>query len=208
MNTTKFKFLLPLMVSLSLSYSIVAQDVLTVKDPLTIKASADMYVKGALTGVSGSTGKITNNGTLNLTGHWTNNVSSSFLTGTGEVVFNATTASQTIGGSSTTSFNDLTVDNSGGDVLLTQDIFVENTLSMVTGDLDLQNSTANLGTTGSITLESETTRIKVSDINNHTGTIRATCTLNGDEAAYNPASIGVKITNNQSLGDITVVRGH
>ncbi|MEA3447400.1 MAG: hypothetical protein U9Q98_02970 [Bacteroidota bacterium] len=79
---------------------------------------------------------------------------------------------------------------------------------MTTGELDLQNSTANLGTTGSITGETETTRIKVGDISSNTGTIRATCTLNGGESAYNPASIGVKITNNQSLGDITVVRGH
>ncbi|MEA3447399.1 MAG: hypothetical protein U9Q98_02965, partial [Bacteroidota bacterium] len=81
--------------------------VLTVKDPITIKASVGMYVKGALTGVNGTTGEITNNGTLNLRGDWTNNVSSSFLTGTGEVVFNSIAASQTIGGSSTTSFYDL-----------------------------------------------------------------------------------------------------
>jgi hypothetical protein len=196
------------MMLLMLSNYSMAQDLLTVKNILKIKNNVSLYANGSLTGVDGSSGEITNNGTLSLTGDWTNNVSSSFLNGTGDVVFNSAAASQTIEGTATTSFYDLTIDNSGGDVMLAQDIFVDHTLSMTTGDLDLQNSITDLGTTGTISGETETTRIKVGDIINNTGTIRSTCTLDGDESAYNPAHIGVQITNNNNLGDITILRGH
>ncbi|MGC9330506.1 MAG: hypothetical protein ACP5DZ_01355 [Bacteroidales bacterium] len=171
-----------------------------------IKTNAEIHIKGHVTGV-GTSGGITNNGTLKLTGNWTNNVFSSFLTGTSEVVFNASSSSQTIGGSSTTSFHDLTVANSSDGVLLAQNIFVDNELKMSSGDLDLQFSVVDLGTTGSIINESENSRIKVGDINNHPGTIKATRTIN-NVTDLNPGNLGVLITTPYNLCDITVVRGH
>jgi hypothetical protein len=137
-------------------------------------------------------------------GHWTNNGSfnpdQSTVSLTGDV-------DQYIQGSSVSDFYNLTINKSAGDARLDADATVANTLSMTSGQLDLQNSSIDLGTTGSIQNETETNRIKVSDITNHTGTIQATKTINS-VTDYNPANLGVLISTNVNLGTITVVRGH
>ncbi len=137
-------------------------------------------------------------------GHWTNNGAFDADQSTVALTGNVT---QYIQGSSTTDFYKLTINKSAGDARLAADATVANTLSMTSGQLDLQNSNIDLGTTGSIQNETETNRIKVSDIINHTGTIQATRTINS-VTDYNPANLGVLISTNVNMGTITLVRGH
>lgn len=182
-----------------------SQDLLTVKTLVKIKENAGVFIKGAVKGEGA--GKITNNGILKLTDNWTNNVSSSFLSGTGEIVFNSSTATQIIGGSATTTYNKLTVNNSSASVLMAQNISVSNLLSMTNGQLDLNNATLVLGPSADIVNETNTNRIKVGNITSNTGTIQTTRTLN-NVTNFNPGNLGVSITTNSNLGEITIVRGH
>jgi len=78
---------------------------------------------------------------------------------------------------------------------------------MTNGQLDLQNATVDLGTSGSIVNETETNRIKVGNITTNTGTIQATRTINiGID--FDPGNLGVLISTDVNMGSITVVRGH
>ncbi len=189
-----------------MALQLTAQDMLTISNSVDIKGNASLVVKGSILGCSGTSGEISNDGTIILTGNWTNNASFSFLNGTGEILFKGASASQNIDGTETTGFYDLTIDNIH-DIVLEQDMFVDNTLSLINGDLDLKNSVADLGTTGMISGESEATRIKLGDVVNNTGTIQATRLIN-NVANYNPANLGVLISNNTNMGDITIIRGH
>ncbi|MGM0650111.1 MAG: T9SS type A sorting domain-containing protein [Bacteroidota bacterium] len=137
-------------------------------------------------------------------GSWTNN--GSFTHQNATVHFTGS-AEQQIEGSSSSSFYNLNVNKSGGDLTLGTNINVDNELQMNGGDLDLRNSTADLGTTGMIIDETETNRVKVGDINANTGTIQATRTIN-NVSAYDPGNLGVLITTPNDLGSTTVVRGH
>ncbi len=202
-----YRFLVTfIMITCLISSQLTAQNLLTVKNPVDINGNVSLYVKGSVLGSAGNGSEISNDGIIKLTGNWTNNVASSFLNGPGEVVFNGSSGNQQIEGTQTTRFYDLTIDNIH-DLVLEQDMFVDNTINLTNGDLDLKNSVADLGTMGTIANESESTRIKVGDIINNTGTIQATRTINNitDE---NPANLGVLISNNTNLGNITIVRGH
>src|SRR6056297_1246505 len=202
-----YRFLVTfIMITCLISSQLTAQNLLTGKNPVDINGNVSLYVKGSVLGSAGNGSEISNDGIIKLTGNWTNNVASSFLNGPGEVVFNGSSGNQQIEGTQTTRFYDLTIDNIH-DLVLEQDMFVDNTINLTNGDLDLKNSVADLGTMGTIANESESTRIKVGDIINNTGTIQATRTINNitDE---NPANLGVLISNNTNLGNITIVRGH
>lgn len=188
------------------NHSLLSQNLLTVKNPVDIKGNVSVYVKGSVLGSAGTGSEISNDGIIKLTGNWTNNVASSFLNGTGEVVFNGSSGNQQIEGTQTTRFYKLTIDNIH-DVVLEQDIFVDDALSLTNGDLDLNNSTANLGATGMISGESESSRVKLGDIVNNTGTIQATRDIN-NAANYDPANLGVLITSDANLGNVTIIRGH
>ncbi|MDD2636203.1 MAG: T9SS type A sorting domain-containing protein [Bacteroidales bacterium] len=182
-----------------------SQDLLTVKNSVKIKENTNVYIKGAVKGESG--GKITNSGILKLTGNWTNNALPSFLAGNGELVFTSSTALQTIKGDETTEFNKFTIDKSSGNVSLDQDVSVTNTLRMTNGQLDLKNATLTLGSDASIVNETNDNRIKVGDIQNNTGIIQTTRPIS-NVTDLDPGNIGVSLTNNSNLGEITIVRGH
>jgi len=79
--------------------------------------------------------------TINVAGTWTNN--GTYTHNEGKVVFNGSSA-QTIGGSSTTTFYDLTVDNASG-VALGQDEEVDGTLYFSAGRLTLGAYDLTLG---------------------------------------------------------------
>ena len=142
---------------------------------------------------------------INGNGNWTNN-GGTLTQGTGTVSFGGN-INQTIQGTSSSNFYNLTINKSGGDALLAVDISVDNNLTMSSGDFDLQNSTIDLGNNGTIISETETNRIKVGDPSSNIGTITSTKTIN-NVSNFNPANLGVKITTNQNLGTITIVRGH
>ncbi len=78
--------------------------------------------------------------TMNLTGNWTNN--GTFTNNSGTVVFNGTTAAQTLGGSSASTFYNLTINNTytGGGVRAGKNITVNNILNLAS-----VNASATLG---------------------------------------------------------------
>ncbi|MEA1873873.1 MAG: hypothetical protein U9N51_05520, partial [Bacteroidota bacterium] len=115
-----------------------------------------------------------------------------FIHGNGEVIFSGN-ANQEIAGTSTSTFYDLDINKSGGDLLAATDFNVANQLKMTSGQLDLQNATVDLGTAGIIVNETETNRIKVGNISTNIGTIQATHTINA-VTDYNPANLGVLIS--------------
>jgi hypothetical protein len=129
-----------------------------------------------------------------------------FTHGNGEVIFSGN-VDQEIAGTSTSTFYDLDINKSAGDLLAAADFNVDNELKMTSGQLDLQNATVDLGTSGSIVNETETNRIKVGNITTNTGTIQATRTINS-VTDFNPGNLGVLISTNVNMGSITVVRGH
>ena len=178
---------------------------LYVKGNLDVTNSAAIYVNGGVYG-SGA-GQITNNGDINVTvGDWDNDVAITFLDGVGETTFSSSSA-QNINGTSSTSFYNLTINNSGIGIRLFSNISVANTMQMTDGDFDLQDYIVDLETTGSINGETETNRIKVGNPATNTGTIQTTKNISS-VTGYNPANLGLKISTNQNLGDRTIVRGH
>ena len=92
-----------------------------------------------------------NNATFTVDGNWTN-TSGTFTTGTGTVSFNGS-AAQTIGGSSTVTFYNLTVNNTAGVTLSTATV-ANSTLNLTAGSLDMHAnalSVANLAGTATVT---------------------------------------------------------
>lgn len=108
-------------------------------------ANPNRYLCGTLTVENGSTFQSTG-GTMTIAGNWSNNGSSSQSAGT--IIFQGSTP-QTIGGSASTSFNNLTINNSS-DTSLELDQTVAGTLRIQNGVLDLSNHTLALGTAANI----------------------------------------------------------
>jgi hypothetical protein len=100
-------------------------------------------------------GKMNNQGTLQLTGDWTNNNSAAtpnvFSTSAGTVVFNGT-GIQTIGGTATTTFYNLTFNNdpaiAGNVTLATNNYVATNQLTINQGVVNLNSRTLTLGSAG------------------------------------------------------------
>lgn len=93
----------------------------------------------------GSAGKVTGgNVKIKLTGNLTNNGSFTDQNGTVELVG---ALAQTLGGSSVTEFNHLTVNNSAG-VTLNQGIKIGGTLTLTNGTLDLNDNDLTFGSNG------------------------------------------------------------
>jgi predicted outer membrane repeat protein len=81
--------------------------------------------------------------TINVSGNWTNN--GTFTPNNGTVNFNGSLG-QTIGGSSTTTFNNLTINNAAG-VSLNADIAINATLTLQAGPLAIASRTLTLNNT-------------------------------------------------------------
>lgn len=100
-------------------------------------------------------GKMDNQGTLQLTGDWTNNNSAAtpntFSTSAGTVSFNGT-GTQTIGGTATTTFYNLTFNNNpaiaGNVTLATNNYIASNQITMTQGIVNLNSRTLTLGNAG------------------------------------------------------------
>ncbi len=99
-------------------------------------ASGSYVLNGNLTISSGTLSNTTNNSALSIKGNWTNNSSTTAFvpgSGVGTVTFNGSTA-QSVGGSFSTSFNNLTINNSSATGLtLNQPIFVAKALTLTDG---------------------------------------------------------------------------
>lgn len=114
----------------------------------TLTLGSAISLQGGLTISSGILDVSDHNYGINLMGNYTNN--SSFVQRYGNVSFNGY-SSQSIGGSMLTNFNDLTINNSSGNVQLTVSVQVNNLLSLTSGCLMLGNNNITLGSSGSIT---------------------------------------------------------
>lgn len=86
--------------------------------------------------------------TVTLSGNWTN--SGTFTAGTSNVIFNDSSGNQTITNSGGETFNNLTVNKIGGDVQLSNNITVNGTLTLTSGDVDLNDKTITLGSSATL----------------------------------------------------------
>ncbi|HKB43716.1 MAG TPA: T9SS type A sorting domain-containing protein, partial [Chitinophagaceae bacterium] len=88
-------------------------------------------------------------------------------------------------------------------IILQRSINISQGLSFQSGLLDLNNNNIDLGTTGTVSGESETTRI--TGVNG--GYIQIVNTLNAP-SSVNPGNLGAIFTSTQNLGSTTIRRGH
>ena len=120
---------------------------------VTVSNLAVTITSGLTATISGdfknqSAGTIDNSGTIRVTGNWTNNASNSvFSTNAGTVQFIGTSL-QNIGGTSSTSFYNLTLNNSlsaATRYALGSNLTVKNILAFTAGELNLSGYTLTLG---------------------------------------------------------------
>lgn len=166
--------------------------------PLVVRSQDVTIAPGASLALTGNAlvtiqdGGLTNNG--------------SFSAGNGTIMFSGTaaTASSSIGGSSITIFNHLTINKSSNDVLLNNNVTVNGNLTMMSGNLQLNTYTVDLGS-GAGTIVGETGSSRITGLAG--GTVNKTASLNAPAAA-NPGNIGVEITSAANLGSTLIKRGH
>jgi Secretion system C-terminal sorting domain len=144
------------------------------------------------------------NGNLQLTLSNTDLVNNgSFLPGAGTLAFTGSSSS-IIKGSQGTPFFNLQINKSaGGNVVLQNSIGVGGQINFVSGLLDLNGFDADLGSTGSLNGEQESSHI----VGANGGTVIFNTTLNAPASA-NPGGLGAIITSTQNLGNTVIRRGH
>jgi hypothetical protein len=162
---------------------------------LFIANSAMLQASGNFT--NGASGSLSGNGTFSLKGNFTNN--GIYSTTTGIMEMNGNTLQQIIGN---ITFYTLRLNNTSTGARLNNTIGVTNTLDMTDGDLDLNGSNINLGTTASIMNESNDKRIY-----GNSGVITTTRNINAP-SNLNVGGMGIIITTNANLGSTIIERGH
>lgn len=153
-----------------------------------------VYITGANVVVDGNTNIVIQDGHLSQNGI--------FAPGAGNVTFTGSQATTNISGTPLV-FNNLTIDKSAGEVVLDDNISVPGNLNMVSRHIQLNNNNIDLGTTGMIIGESNTSYITGTT----GGTVLRTETLNAP-AGVNPGNIGAEITTTANLGVTQITRGH
>ena len=136
---------------------------------------------------------------ISLSGNWSN--SGRFTAGTSTVVFNGSSNNQTISTSDGESFYNIRVNKTSGDVQLLSNINASGTVTIVSGDIDLNGNVLSLGAAGTL-IESAGNTVKGTS-----GTITATRTLNAP-SSENVAGMGAEITSAANLGSTSITRGH
>ena len=128
-----------------------------------------------------------------------------FKQGTSTIIYtgNASTSPPLLGGSNTTAFKHITINRPLNDVLLNGDIVIEGTLTMIDGNLQLNNHTLNLTSECMITGESNQSHI--TGVTG--GVVRISAKLDAPQAV-NPGNIGVNLTSTANLGETVITRGH
>lgn len=160
--------------------------------------------QSSLLTTSGSSVKTANNAFIVLDNvHVVNNGSFVQANGDGTIKFTGN-ANINIAGSNIVTFDKLNIDKAtGSKVILLQNANVAAQLNFLSGLFDLNNSVLNLGTTGTITGETETTRI----FSFGGGYVQVINILNAPVSA-NPGNLGAIITSTKNLGSVTIRRGH
>jgi hypothetical protein len=137
--------------------------------------------------------------TIFLSGNWSN--SGTFTAGTGTVIFNGTSENQTITKSGGERFYNLTVKKSSGDVQLSDNVSVSETVTLTSGDLDLNGKTLSLGAAGTLNETAGNT------VTGATGMITTTRNLNSP-TGDNVGGLGAMLTTSANLGSTTIERSH
>ncbi len=135
-----------------------------------------------------------------------NNVSlinnGNFETGNGTVLFTGD-APALIGGDRPIQFYNLVIGKSFNDLQLNNDAAITGNIVMNSGNLQLNNYTLDLGITGTVVGEKNSSCI--TGVNG--GTIKKTAFLNAPQG-INPGNIGVELTSQAYLGSTVITRGH
>ncbi|MCX7909084.1 MAG: GEVED domain-containing protein [Ignavibacteria bacterium] len=128
-------------------------EVVATNDPIARLVNNNLTVLNNLTFAGSGSGRLNaNNLNITLGGNWTNNCSSvnGFTPGNGTVILNGS-STQTIGGTQSTSFNNLSVNKTGGQVEVDVPIRVDGNLRLLSNTLfDLNSNNLTIGPNGHI----------------------------------------------------------
>ncbi|NOY06617.1 MAG: T9SS type A sorting domain-containing protein [Chlorobi bacterium] len=165
-------------------------------------------LKSGFTVASGHTLTVNASKTFNESGSQTLTFNGSTLTNNGTIALSnvkfSGSAAQTLAGSgSFSSSTTVTINNASG-VSLTGDMSILGSLTVTSGDFDLNGHVLTFGTSGSLT---ESSTDHVVDNSGSEGYISATRTLNAP-SSENVAGLGAVITSSANLGSTEVRRGH
>ncbi|MEP6748117.1 MAG: T9SS type A sorting domain-containing protein [Bacteroidota bacterium] len=125
-----------------------------------------------------------------------------FSAGSGSVLMNGNALSRIRGGQNTTLY-DLTISKSEGGVQLQVPLAVSHQVRFTSGLLDLNANDLNLGGSGALNGEQESSHI----IASNGGNVISTVTL-AAPSAVNPGNLGIVITSSHNLGNTIIKRGH
>ena len=157
---------------------------------LHIGPGAGLVISGAPSLVFNNTGLINNGG---------------FLAGSSTVIFTGDTAAGNsfIGGDHPVSFYNVSVSRPSRDLQLNNDAAVTGSISLDSGNLQLNSYTLDLGTSGRILGERNNACITGGD----GGIIKVMALLNAPRA-LNPGNIGIEFTSDADMGWTMIARGH
>jgi hypothetical protein len=147
--------------------------------------------------VSGSPYLVLNNTGLTNNGNFSADSSTVLFTG------DLNTFGSFIGGERPVSFFNLTISKSSNDVQLNNNAVVRGMITMDSGNLQLNRYSIDLGHSGKIIGERNSSCIT----GVQGGTIKITTVLNAPHAV-NPGNIGVELTSDADLGSTVITRGH
>jgi hypothetical protein len=115
-----------------------------------IISTTDITVNGNLTISSGVLNNTTNNRNIVLAGNWINNVGTAgYTAGTGTVTFSGTVA-QTLGGTGSTTFKNITLNNTAG-IIQSMSATITGVLTLTNGIITTGTTTVIISSTGSVT---------------------------------------------------------
>jgi len=137
--------------------------------------------------------------TISVSGNWSS--SGTFTAGSSTVIFNGASGNQTITNSGGETFNNLTVNKAAGDVRLGGGVTVNGTLTVTSGDFDLNGYTCILGSSATLSETAGNT------VKGTSGVIKTTRTLNAPNGV-NVAGLGAVITSLVNMGSTVIERGH
>jgi hypothetical protein len=155
---------------------------------LTITSGAHLKTEGNIRLIFSNTNLINNGDCINPSGRF---------------VFTGN-ATNSISGNRSVQIKELEIAKSGGAFLnLQQNIEVNGKVIFTSSNINLTEYILDLGNSGMLESESETSRITTSGI----GQVWSTTELNAPISA-NPGNLGAFITSTQNLGTVTIKRGH
>lgn len=138
---------------------------------------------------NGATLTINGTNTLNVNGNWTNN--GTYTPNSSTVSFTSTVASQTIGGTGANTFNNLTINNTGGGVEANDDITVNGVLNLASANPSATVGALEMGS-NVLTMGASATNTGQGDVN---GTItRTSISANIEYTFGNPYTVMTFLT--------------